>query len=171
MEQFTAANGERHIAGSDRDYGLVILRYTGPGAVGPTPEPAPPTPPGGTTPPPAGGGGTAPPADSKEARIRAETITIGKNRRFRVAVNCPESAGGDCMGTLRVERARRNLVQRSFRVTADTFGNISGRLSRSDYRALTRKRQGHRVRITVLTRDAAQTLRHATVKVTMRAKR
>ena len=32
VEQFTAANGERLIAGSDRDYGLYIVRYTGPGA-------------------------------------------------------------------------------------------------------------------------------------------
>jgi Ca2+-binding RTX toxin-like protein len=31
VEQFTAASGERLIAGSDRDFGLVILRYTGPG--------------------------------------------------------------------------------------------------------------------------------------------
>jgi Ca2+-binding RTX toxin-like protein len=32
VEQFTTAQGDRLIAGSDRDYGLVILRYTGPGA-------------------------------------------------------------------------------------------------------------------------------------------
>jgi len=32
VEQFTAANGERLLAGSDRDSGLYILRYTGPGA-------------------------------------------------------------------------------------------------------------------------------------------
>jgi hypothetical protein len=32
IEQFTTPNGRRLIAGSDRDYGLVILRYTGPGA-------------------------------------------------------------------------------------------------------------------------------------------
>ena len=31
VEQLTADNGERLIAGSDRDYGLVILRYTGTG--------------------------------------------------------------------------------------------------------------------------------------------
>ena len=35
VEQFTAADGTRLIAGSDRDYGLVILRYTGPGAAVP----------------------------------------------------------------------------------------------------------------------------------------
>ena len=43
VEQFTAPNGERLIAGSDRDYGLYIVRYTGPFAVKPTP----PAPPGG----------------------------------------------------------------------------------------------------------------------------
>ena len=32
VEQFTTAGGERLIAGSDRDFGLVILRYTGDGA-------------------------------------------------------------------------------------------------------------------------------------------
>ena len=37
VEQFTAANGERLIAASDRDYGLYLFRYTGPGAVGPKP--------------------------------------------------------------------------------------------------------------------------------------
>jgi Ca2+-binding RTX toxin-like protein len=31
VEQFTTPQGERLIAGSDRDFGLVILRYTGPG--------------------------------------------------------------------------------------------------------------------------------------------
>ena len=35
VEQFTTPSGERLIAGSDRDYGLVILRYTGPGAAKP----------------------------------------------------------------------------------------------------------------------------------------
>jgi Ca2+-binding RTX toxin-like protein len=30
VEQFTAADGERYIAGSDRDFGLYIFRYTGP---------------------------------------------------------------------------------------------------------------------------------------------
>jgi hypothetical protein len=32
VEQFTGADGERYVAGSDRDFGLVILRYTGAGA-------------------------------------------------------------------------------------------------------------------------------------------
>jgi len=32
VEQFTTPDGQRLIAGSDRDYGLVIVKYTGPGA-------------------------------------------------------------------------------------------------------------------------------------------
>jgi hypothetical protein len=35
IEQFTTPQGQRLIAGSDRDFGLVILRYTGPGAAQP----------------------------------------------------------------------------------------------------------------------------------------
>jgi hypothetical protein len=50
VEQFTADDGSRLIAVSDRDFGLFILRYTGPGAIGP--RAAPPVEGGG------GGGGT-----------------------------------------------------------------------------------------------------------------
>jgi hypothetical protein len=32
VEQFTTPDGQRLVAGSDRDFGLVLLRYTGPGA-------------------------------------------------------------------------------------------------------------------------------------------
>ena len=49
VEQFTAPNCERLIAGSDRDYGLYILRYTGPLAVT-GPCPAGPPPPAGLKP-------------------------------------------------------------------------------------------------------------------------
>ena len=35
IEQFTSGSGERLLAASDRDYGLYILRYTGPGAAVP----------------------------------------------------------------------------------------------------------------------------------------
>lgn len=42
VEQFTGPNCQRLVALSDRDYGLYIVRYTGPGAVsGPCPQPAP----------------------------------------------------------------------------------------------------------------------------------
>ena len=55
VEQFTDAAGNRMVALSDRDYGLYIVRYTGPGAVV-APPPAPPAPaPEPPAAPPAGG--------------------------------------------------------------------------------------------------------------------
>jgi hypothetical protein len=41
VEQFTGPNCERLIALSDRDYGLYVVKYTGPGAVGRCPAPPP----------------------------------------------------------------------------------------------------------------------------------
>ena len=45
VEAFTTSQGERLFAGSDRDLGLYLFRYTGPGAVQPPAGPAPPGPP------------------------------------------------------------------------------------------------------------------------------
>src|SRR4029077_14947073 len=42
VEQFTDAAGNRLIAGSDRDFGLQIFKYTGPGGVLAAPRPPPP---------------------------------------------------------------------------------------------------------------------------------
>ena len=163
VEQFTADNGERLIAGSDRDFGLVILRYKGPGAVGPKPAAAPPSP--------AAPGPAAAKPDPR-VRLRRRTLVVGKNRRFRVAVNCPATTGKLCVGTLRVESGRTVLIKRRFRVTAGAFRNVSVRLSKSAYRNLQRrKRRSQRVTVSVLTRDAGKTLRSASMRVTLRAKR
>jgi hypothetical protein len=93
IEQFTAANGERLIAGSDRDFGLYIVRYTGPGAVGPTPPQLPATPPAGPS---------AGPSAGRCTNIRAVTAGVafvgdefgeqitGTDRRDRI-----NGAGGD----------------------------------------------------------------------------
>ena len=172
VEQFTADNGERLIAGSDRDFGLVILRYTGDGAVGPTPVPDPPG--GDDTPkPPAAppSGGSTPPPAAKTATIRKRAITVGKNRRFKVAVNCPATADGRCKGTLRMERGRTILANKAFSVTADRLRNVTVRLKKSDYRKLRRSKKGRMVTLMLTTRDAAGTLRQTTAKVRMRAKR
>lgn len=44
VEQFTTPQGERLIAASDRDFGLYLFRYTGPGAPKPPSPPAPASP-------------------------------------------------------------------------------------------------------------------------------
>ena len=108
-------NGERLIAGSDRDFGLVILRYTGPGAVGPTPAAAPPSPaaPSGVaaaTPTrrwssrPCCAGGRS--IDGQEPAASGSRSTARRR---------PE---GRCVGTLRVESGRTILIKQRFRVTA-----------------------------------------------------
>jgi hypothetical protein len=62
VEQFTDAAGNRLIAGSDRDFGLQIFKYTGPGAVlAPPPPPPGPPPPPPVAPPPAAAPPAAPP--------------------------------------------------------------------------------------------------------------
>jgi hypothetical protein len=56
-------------------------------------------------------------------------------------------------------------------VTANRFRNINARLKRSDYRRLKRSKKGRKVTITVLTRDASNTLHRVSARVTMRVKR
>ena len=142
------------------------------GAVGPTPVPDPPG--GDDTPkPPAAppSGGSTPPPAAKTATIRKRAITVGKNRRFKVAVNCPATADGRCKGTLRMERGRTILANKAFSVTADRLRNVTVRLKKSDYRKLRRSKKGRMVTLMLTTRDAAGTLRQTTAKVRMRAKR
>jgi hypothetical protein len=88
IEQFTAANGERLIAGSDRDYGLVILRYTGPGAVGPTPV----------------GPGPGPgPSGKPSNRIR---LRLGRYRRGRLTLVANVAGPGRLRAGLRANLPR-----------------------------------------------------------------
>ena len=114
--------------------------------------------------------GSTPPA-AKTATIRKRAITVGKNRRFKVAVNCPATANGRCAGTLRAERGRTILANKAFSVTADRLRNVTIRLKKADYRALRRSRNGRMVTFTLTTRDAAGTLRQTSAKVRLRAKR
>ena len=149
----------------------MILRYTGDGAVGPTPVPDPPGGDDTPKPPAAPAERRKPPPAAKTATIRKRTITVGKNRRFKVAVNCPATANGRCAGTLRAERGRTILANKAFSVTADRLRNVTVRLKKADYRALRRSRNGRTVTFTLTTRDAAGTLRQTSARMKLRAKR
>ena len=82
-------DGERLIAGSDRDYGLVILRYTGPGAIGP----------GGV---PAGPGPTGPSgAPSNRVRLR-----LGRYRNGRLTLIARVNGPGRLLAGLRANLPR-----------------------------------------------------------------
>jgi hypothetical protein len=128
IEQFTTPQGERLIAGSDRDYGLVILRYTGPGA----PVPAV-TPPPATTPPPAG----APPSN----RVR---LRLGRYRRGRLTVVVTVNSAGRLRLGLqanlpRVGASRRvKLASTSRRITRAGTVRVTLRLSLAKRRRLGR---------------------------------
>ena len=87
IEQFTTPQGERLIAGSDRDYGLVILRYTGPGA---------PTPPAGPAPPP-------PPSGAPSNRLR---LRLGRYRKGRLVLVARVDGPGRLRAGLRANLPR-----------------------------------------------------------------
>jgi len=102
VEQFTTARGERLIAGSDRDFGLVILRYTGPGAI---------TGYGG---PPAVG--SRPPSPRPTARRRPSnrfSLRVGRYRNGKLPLIARVGAKGRFAAALRVQRGsgRSRLVR------------------------------------------------------------
>jgi hypothetical protein len=149
VEQFTQ-NGVRYFAGSDRDYGLYIFRYTGPGAVQP-PQ-----------------GQAAPPAKLADPRIDSRRLRVGKKRYVRVPVSCPETVGGDCRGRLTIQRRNgwTTLAQRWFVKDADELSTVRLRLSRSEFRRLVRRRT-QRVTVELMTRGIDGQLRHAATRLTL----
>jgi hypothetical protein len=133
---------------------------------------------GGTTPPPTGSPAPspapspspAPPAEVRKVAIRRQTLHAGKNRTFRVQVSCPPSIGSRCSGTLRVVSGKRVIGRRSFKITASKYRSVTAKMTRRDYRTLV-KRGRLRVRVTVTTRDDADTLRTKAVRLTLRPAR
>jgi hypothetical protein len=156
VEQFTQ-NGYRYIAGSDRDYGLYILRYTGPGAV----EPKPPSPPQG-----------APPRELAEPVIGTGALRVGKKRYVRVPVSCAETAGGNCQGKLTIERNEgwTKLAQKQFVKPADAMSGVRLRVTPLEFRRLVRRGQ-RRVTVELTTRGSDGELRQATTRLTLLAPR
>jgi hypothetical protein len=156
VEQFTQ-NGVRYFAGSDRDYGLYILRYTGPGG------PQPPQ----TQPPQA-----AAPRVPADPRIDNRRLRVGKKRYVRVPVSCPETVGGNCRGQLTIERRNgwTTLAQRWFAKDADELSTVRLRLSRAEFRRLVRRRT-QRVTVELMTRGIDGQLRHAATRLTLLAPR
>jgi hypothetical protein len=142
IEQFTAADGSRLIAGSDRDYGLVILRYTGPGAVGPK----------------AAGGGpaTTTPTARPSNRIRRVKLGRYKNGRVRLDVTVPGPGliNASMRANVRGKRASAAVVRRLARTTrnarkAGTY-RVVLRLSKAKQRQMRRTLKARkRVRATI----------------------
>jgi hypothetical protein len=156
VEVVTTASGERLFAGSDRDYGLYLFRYTGPNAVQ-KPQP---------------------PAAAAAARTLADpllgtrNLRVGKKRYVRVPVSCAESFAGKCRGKLSLERRNgwTTLALKWFAKRADVMSNVKLRLKRSEFRRLVRRKR-QRVTVELITRGIDGQLRQASTRLTLLAPR
>jgi hypothetical protein len=112
VEQFTDAAGNRLIAGSDRDYGLYIVKYTGPGAV--LARPAPPAGPAGVVP-----AALRPSSFFKFGTLRRVTI---KARQARVTIAFP--GPGKVTARLKASIRGRSITLARATRTAVARGNL-----------------------------------------------
>jgi hypothetical protein len=156
VEVVTTSRGERLFAGSDRDFGLYLLRYTGPGAFVRPPAAASPSAPRGLSDP----------------RIMRRKVRVSKRRYARIRVSCPPTTGSECGGQLAIHRrgGMKVLARRSFTKTADVVSGVRMRLSKAEFRRLVKKRR-QRVNVELLTRGSDGRLRHAEVRITLLAPR
>jgi hypothetical protein len=138
VEQFTTAAGERLVAGSDRDFGLVILKYTGPGSENTGVKPATPAAPAAPAAPvaPVAPKVVAPPSSffgfGSLKRVNAS------GRRVNVTITVP--GPGRATGTLKARIGRTVLALGRASATARSAGRLrlTFRLSRTADAALRR---------------------------------
>jgi hypothetical protein len=129
VEQFTDKDGNRLIAGSDRDYGLYIVKYTGPGAVLAKPPPPPAPPPAPETPKP------VPSSFFDFGSLKRLTIRGG---RARVTISVP--GPGKAAANLKARIGRRMVQIAKASRTATRAGKLrlTFRVSASARRSLRR---------------------------------
>jgi hypothetical protein len=161
VEQFTQ-DGVRYFAGSDRDYGLYILKYTGPGAVPPkTTQP---------TPRPSGGSTVTPESVTTLANplVSNERLRVSGRRYVRVPVSCAETAAGQCRGKISITRRNgwETVAQRWFAKDADELSTVRLRLKRTEFRRLVRRGR-QRVSVELMTRGSDGQIRHAETRLTL----
>jgi len=164
VEQFTDADGNRLIAGSDRDYGLYIVKYTGPGAVlakPPGSSPAPPaaTPPAATppaaTPPAATPPAPTPPAATPPASVPSSFFTFGtlkrltiRNRRASATVRVPGAGKATAILKARIGSTVVQLARTTRTATGAGNLRLDFRLSEAAERSLRRTLSRRRTRLT-----------------------
>ena len=175
VEQFTDAAGNRLIAGSDRDFGLQIFKYTGPGAVlAPPPAAPPPVAPPPVAPPP------PPPAVVKKPSSfftfqKSARVTYGANRRTTVSVSVPGK--GRATATIKAPIGRKILTLSSASATATKKGSLkfTMRLSTTNARLLRRtlarkpgRRTGAVLRVSYTPTGGARRTRSKSISIGMR---
>jgi hypothetical protein len=166
VEQFTDKDGNRLIAGSDRDYGLYIVKYTGPGAVLAKPPPPPPPP--------------APPPTSKP--LPSSLFSFGSLKRVtirggRASVTIAVPGPGKVAAYLKARIGRRMVqiakasgtatragkLRLTFRVSASTRRSLRRTLSRRP----TRRTSGV-VRVTFVPTGGVKRTRNRALSIGMR---
>jgi hypothetical protein len=142
VEQFTDKDGNRLIAGSDRDYGLYIVKYTGPGAVLAKPPPAAPPP----APAPTTGTGGPKALPSSFFGFGSLKRLLIRGRRASVTISVP--GPGRASATLKARIGRRLVQIAKTTATAKRAGKLrltlrlSASAQRSLRRTLARRRTG-----------------------------
>ena len=142
VEQFTDRGGNRLIALSDRDFGLYIVRYTGPGAAPRRATPAVPASAGAPATP-------AVPAVGPRLRISSRAIRLSRRGVATIVVGCPADARGDCRNArIRLVSGTRKIgTSRAFGVRRGQQVKVKVKWSKAAQRVL-RKRKSMRVQIT-----------------------
>jgi hypothetical protein len=168
VEQFTDRDGNRLIAGSDRDYGLYIVKYTGPGAVLAKP-PAPAAPAVGS------GAPTARVVSSSFFGFGSlKRLTI-RGRRASVTISVP--GPGKATANLKARIGRRMVQIAKTTGTATRSGKLrlTLRLSRASERSLRRtlarrptRRTGGVLRVSFTRTGGVKRTRDKTLSIAMR---
>jgi len=167
VEHYTDRAGNRLIVGSDRDYGLYILKYTGPGAVlapATTPPVVPPAPPAAPTKP-----VVKPTSFFRFGPLQRLTI---RNRRARVTIVVPGS--GRATASLKARIGKRMVVLDTAGATATRAGSMrftftltasmEQRLRRSLARRPTRRTSGV-VRVSFTRTGGVQRTRNKAISI------
>ena len=182
VEHHTDKDGNRLIVGSDRDYGLYIVKYTGPGAVlakppaPAAPRPTPPLPTPVATPP------VAVPTKAVPAKaVPSSSFGFGSLRRVtvrsrRAGVTITVPGAGEARGTLKVRKGRRTIALGTATGTATRAGKLrlTFRLSKAAEASLRRavaarraRRTGGVLRVSFTRTGGAEHTRNRTVSIAM----
>ena len=168
VEHYTDAAGNRLIVGSDRDYGLYIVKYTGPGAVlakppAPAPAPAPVATPAAKA---------VPSSFFGYGALKRMTI---RNRRAVVTITVP--GAGRASGILKARIGRTMVTLGRATATARRAGRLrltfrlSARADRALRRAVTRRttrRTSGVVRVSFTATGGVERTRNRSVSITRR---
>jgi hypothetical protein len=148
VEQFTDATGNRLVALADRDYGLYIVRYTGPGAYTPPPPSGATTGPARPVTPPGAGGVQGVSTTSLRVSISNKALRLSRTGYAGIRVRCPSAAKASCRGVVRLTSGKRKLGARRFTIKPGKTATVRVKLSKVAQRIL-RRSKSMRVQVTV----------------------